>query len=152
MTDAADYPLEILNNRIFPVDRPTLFNAFADPEKLKQWWGPDGFINTISTFDFRKGGDWHITMTSPDGTDFDNHLSFTEIVVPERIAFIHHGPMHVYLMTMTFTENEGGTGLSWRMQFEDNDDNRKLEGFIRQANEQNFDRLKSVLQQQTGKR
>lgn len=152
MTDAADYTLEILNNRIFPVDRPTLFNAFADPEKLKQWWGPDGFTNTISTFDFRTGGDWRITMTAPDGTDFENHLSFTEIVAAERIAFIHHGPMHVYLMTMSFAERDQGTALSWRMQFEDTEDNRKLADFIRKANEQNFDRLESVLQQQTGTR
>ena len=74
--------MEILNDRLFEVDPPTLFDAFADPEKLTQWWGPHGFTNRIDEFDLRPGGDWRITMTASNGTDFDNHSTFQQVVPP----------------------------------------------------------------------
>lgn len=137
--------LEILNDRLFPVDAPTLFDAFADPDKLKDWWGPHDFTNRIDEFDFREGGSWRITMTASNGTDFDNHSTFQEIVPHSRIVFLHHEPMHVFTMEMTFSAEAGGTRLTWRMLFEPTEENRELQKFIRAANEQNFDRLEQVL-------
>ncbi|EHS48990.1 Activator of Hsp90 ATPase 1 family protein [Rhizobium sp. PDO1-076] len=142
--------MEILNNRLFAVDPSTLFNAFADPEKLKHWWGPHDFTNRIDEFDFREGGSWRITMTASDGTDFDNHSTFKEIVPARRIAFLHHEPMHIYTMEMTFSPESNGTRLHWRMLFEPTEENRALEKFITAANEQNFDRLEQVLDQHAG--
>jgi uncharacterized protein YndB with AHSA1/START domain len=139
--------MEILNERLFPVDPPTLFGAFADPAKLQQWWGPHGFTNRIDQFDFRPGGDWHITMTASDGTDFDNRSTFQEIVPFERIVFLHHLPMHVYTMEMRFVAEGDGTRLHWRMIFEPTQENLQLKKFIAAANEQNFDRLEALLQQ-----
>ncbi|MGL3605026.1 SRPBCC domain-containing protein [Rhizobium sp. G187] len=137
--------MEILNDRLFPVDPQTLFNAFADPAKLKHWWGPHDFTNRIDEFDFREGGSWRITMTASNGTDFDNHSTFQEIIPHSRIVFLHHEPMHIYTMEMTFAEESDGTRLHWRMLFEPTEENRDLATFIRAANEQNFDRLESVL-------
>lgn len=139
--------VEIVNERIFAVDRATLFDAFADPAKLARWWGPHGFSNRIDEFDFKPGGSWRITMTASDGTDFDNHSTFRAVVAPERIVFVHHLPMHVYEMEMTFSLAQDGTRLHWRMLFEPNEENRRLKTFIKAANEQNFDRLAAVLAQ-----
>ena len=139
--------MEILSDRLFEVDPPTLFDAFADPEKLTQWWGPHGFTNRIDQFDFRPGGDWRITMTASNGTDFDNHSTFQEVVPTERIVFLHHLPMHVYTMEMRFVGESGGTRLHWRMLFEPTEENLQLKKFIAAANEQNFDRLQDLLQQ-----
>ncbi|PYB75479.1 SRPBCC domain-containing protein [Rhizobium wuzhouense] len=142
--------LEILNDRLFPVDAPTLFGAFADPDTLKDWWGPHDFTNRIDEFDFREGGSWRITMTASNGTDFDNHSTFQEIVPNSRIVFLHHEPMHVFTMEMTYVAEDSGTRLHWRMLFEPTDENRELEKFIRAANEQNFDRLEAVLAKDEG--
>ncbi|WP_159948537.1 SRPBCC domain-containing protein [Rhizobium sp. 18065] len=144
--------MEILNNRLFSVDPSTLFNAFADPEKLKHWWGPHDFTNRIDEFDFREGGNWRITMTASNGTDFDNHSTFREIVPARRIAFLHHEPMHVYTMDMTFLPEGDGTRLQWRMLFDATEENLALETYIAAANEQNFDRLETVLEQTAGDR
>lgn len=143
--------LEILNTRIFAASRQAVFDAFAEPEQLKLWWGPDGFTNTIPEFDLRPGGKWRIVMTASDGTDFDNHCTFEEVVVPERIVYVHHLPMHVFSMEMIFDEEAGGTRLTWRMLFEPTDENRQLQKFLAAANEQNFDRLELHLHRQTGK-
>jgi uncharacterized protein YndB with AHSA1/START domain len=138
--------MEILNERLFGVDPATLFGAFADPQKLKQWWGPHGFTNTIGAFDFRPGGLWQITMTASNGTHFPNRSTFQEIVPGRRIVFLHHEPMHVYTMEMDFLSEDGGTRLHWRMLFEPTEENLQLQKFIAAANEQNFDRLENLLE------
>ncbi|MCM2471879.1 ATPase [Rhizobium sp. CG5] len=143
--------LEILNTRLFAASRQAVFDAFAEPEQLKLWWGPDGFTNSIPEFDLRPGGKWRIVMTASDGTDFDNHCTFEEVVVPERISYVHHLPMHVFSMEMTFDEEAGGTRLTWRMLFEPTYENRQLQKFLAAANEQNFDRLEHHLHHQPGK-
>lgn len=143
--------LEILNTRVFAASQEDLFNAFADPQQLKHWWGPDGFTNSIPEFDLRPGGKWRIVMTASDGTDFDNHCTFEDVLAPKRISYVHHLPMHVFTMTMTFEQEAGGTRLTWRMLFDPTEENLQLEKFLAAANEQNFDRLDNHLQQRNGK-
>ncbi|MGL4490199.1 MAG: SRPBCC family protein [Rhizobiaceae bacterium] len=145
MSNDKALPMDITNSRVFNAPRETLFDAFADPENLAHWWGPDGFTNTIHTFDFRPGGTWHFTMHASNGADFVNTSTFTEISAPERIVFIHHLPVHVFTMTMTFAMEGADTRLTWHMHFEPSADNAALKDFIAAANEQNFDRLEAFL-------
>ena len=138
-------PMEVSNTRIFEASRETLFEAFAEPEKLKHWCGPEGFTNTIHAFDFKPEGVWHFTMHAPNGPDFENTSTFSEIVAPARIVFVHHLPVHIFTMTMTFAAEGSGARLTWLMQFEPSVDNASLKDFITAANEQNFDRLSAFL-------
>lgn len=140
-----DEKVEILTERLFPVEPQVLFDAFAKPEQLTEWWGPNGFTNRIDEFDLRAGGTWRITMTASNGNGFDNRSTFEIVEAPSRISFVHHEPMHIYRMDMTFKPEEGGTRLVWFMQFEPNEENQMLKKFIAAANEQNFDRLEVVL-------
>ncbi len=137
---------EIISARIFSAPPEAVFGAFADPKLLAQWWGPQGFRNTIQTFDLRPGGEWRLVMHSPDGADYANESEFVEIDAPRRIVFIHQRPMHRFTTTMTFEPAAGGqTRLTWRMVFDDRSEVEKLGSFIAAANEQNFDRLAAVL-------
>lgn len=138
--------MEILNERLFPVDRDALFQTFSNPRLLEKWWGPDGFTNVITAFDFRPGGTWKLTMTASDGNEFHNVSTFRDVLVPERIVFEHHEPIHVYQMTMDFLQEPDGTTLRWHMAFDATDELLHLKPFIRAANEQNFDRLGSLLE------
>ncbi|MFA7414514.1 MAG: SRPBCC domain-containing protein [Rhizobium sp.] len=138
--------IEILNDRLFPVDRQTLFNAFAEPEKLELWWGPDGFTNHITAFDLRPGGTWLVTMIASNGSEFHNRWTFQEVVTGERIRAFHHEPVHAFPLEMTFTEEIGGARLTWRMLFDRTEGNMELERFLHAANEQNFNRLQAVLE------
>ena len=70
--------------------RDLVFEAWADPRHLSQWWGPDGFTTSTSAFDMRPGGVWRFVMHGPDGRDYDNRITFDEIVRPEFIRY-HHG-------------------------------------------------------------
>lgn len=141
--------LEILTSRVFPIHRAALFDAFADPEKLVQWWGPHGFTNTMHCFDLQPGGEWRITMRNSDGQDFENHSTFEHVQAPEEIRFFHHGPVHAFTMIMSYSETEDGTRLTWRMLFARTRESLELKPFIAAANEQNFDRLAEILKLST---
>lgn len=138
--------LHVVSERFLNTTAETLFSAFADPQRLAVWWGPHGFTNRISEFDFTPGGTWTITMTSSDGTDFDNRWTFQAIEPARRILALHHEPMHVFTLEIIFDEQPDGTRLVWRMQFDDTPENREIEPFIAAANQQNFDRLQAELQ------
>lgn len=137
--------MTIVTSRKIATSPSALFDAFADPERLKLWWGPDGFTNTIHTFDFRSGGTWNFTMHAPDRSNFENTCTFGEIQPGSRIAFMHHLPMHVFAMTMDFIPSGLGALLKWTMEFEPNETNAALRPFIETANEQNFNRLEGNL-------
>ena len=122
-----------------------MFSAFSDPERLKLWWGPEGFTNTIHVFDFRPAGKWQFTMHAPDGENYENTCTFVAILTEKRIEFIHHLPMHVFTMTMTFEPENTGTNMKWQMDFEPNETNTAVRPFVEAGNEQNFDRLERHL-------
>ena len=55
--DAADiYAREIATTRVFDAPRELVWQAWSDPEHLRNWWGPKGFTDTISEVDFSPGG------------------------------------------------------------------------------------------------
>ena len=66
-----------------------VFEAFTEVRHLSRWGGPDGFTTTTAAFEFRVGGEWEFVMHGPDGTDYQEWITWTEIVPPERIALRH---------------------------------------------------------------
>jgi uncharacterized protein YndB with AHSA1/START domain len=145
--ELAEIAFETHNSRDLNAQRETVFDAFAKPELLAQWWGPKGFTITIEKFDFRAGGEWVFVMHGPDGQNYPNRKKFVEIERPSRIVFRHIQAGHDFLMTMTFQDLGNKTRLTWDMQFESDGDNPALKGFILSANEENFDKLGDLLRQ-----
>jgi uncharacterized protein YndB with AHSA1/START domain len=136
---------EVVSTRLIDAPRERVFAAFSDPAQLAKWWGPNGFTNTINKFEFHEGGDWHLTMHGPDGTDYRNESVFVEIVEPERIVYDHLRTMHRFLMDMMFFDFGGKTRLIWRQRFESPEELERIKAFVPAANEQNFDRLEAHL-------
>jgi uncharacterized protein YndB with AHSA1/START domain len=135
----------IVSTRLLPAGRELVFKAFADPSILQQWWGPLGFTNTFSEFDFRPGGSWTYVMHAPDGTDYHNESRFLEVVKPERIVIEHLRPMHRFELSVSLQEVGKQTQLSWHMLFDTPQECERIKSFVTAANEQNFDRLQSEL-------
>ena len=97
--------------------RPAIvFAALSTPEGVAQWWGPDGFTTTTSTFDMRPGGVWRFVMHGPDGRDYENRITFDEVVPPERLVYHHGGGDEVepvqFRTTVTFEDVGGRTRLT----------------------------------------
>lgn len=119
--------------------------AYADPARLAEWWGPNGFRTTTQAFDFRDGGVWDYVMHGPDGQDFGGHRIFREIAAPSRLVARHEGSMHDFTMTVVLEEADGDTDMTWVLDFDPNPSNEGLRDIILAANEQNFDRLETHL-------
>jgi len=108
---------EIVATRVFDAPRELVFEMWTDPKHVVEWWGPNGFTNTIHEMDVRPGGVWRVVMHGPDGRDYDNTIVYAEIVKPERLVYDHvsEPPIHV---SVTFADEGGKTRLTVRMLFE----------------------------------
>src|SRR6478672_4521006 len=87
--EAATVDREIVISRVIDAPRELVFEAFTEVRHLSQWWGPSGFSTTTESFEFRVGGEWVFVMHGPDGTDYHDWITWTDIAAPERIALLH---------------------------------------------------------------
>ena len=67
---------EIYSSRVLNAPLEIVYNAFANPLHLKEWWGPEGFTNTIHEFDLQPGGKWLLTMHGPEKGNYENFSIF----------------------------------------------------------------------------
>ena len=96
---------EIVISRVISAPRELVFEAFTEVRHLSRWWGPEGFTTTTRAFEFRVGGEWDFVMHGPDGTDYQEWISWTEIAPPERIALLHgesRGDPNAFESVLTF--------------------------------------------------
>ncbi|MBV8939287.1 MAG: SRPBCC domain-containing protein [Alphaproteobacteria bacterium] len=107
--------------------RERVWQAWTDPQLLKQWWGPKGVTIASCTLDLRPGGIFHYCMRTPGAGDMWGKFTYREVVPPERLVFIvsfsdekggvTRHPLNVNwplktLSTVTFTAHDGKTDVS----------------------------------------
>lgn len=71
---------EIYSSRELNTTLEIVYQAFANPLQLKNWWGPEGFTNTIHEFDLRPEGKWLLTMHGPEKGNYENSSVFKTVV------------------------------------------------------------------------
>ena len=98
-----------------PVD--LVWEAWINPEHIANWWGPDGFTNTITKMDVRPGGEWDLVMHGPDGTDYKNKSIFKEIIPFKKIVY-EHVSAPKFITTVNFEDLGKQTLINWHMLFE----------------------------------
>ncbi len=82
---------EIVISRVINAPRELVFEAFTEVRHLSRWWGPEGFTTTTRAFEFRVGGAWDFVMHGPDGTDYQEWISWTEIAEVSSAARVRGG-------------------------------------------------------------
>ncbi|MEC7264818.1 MAG: SRPBCC domain-containing protein [Bacteroidota bacterium] len=93
-----------------------VWEVWTTPEHIAQWWGPDGFTNTIQTMDVQEGGEWKLTMHGPDGTNFPNRSVYKEVVPFKKIVFEHFNPH--FFTTVEIEAFGQTTKMEWSMLFD----------------------------------
>jgi uncharacterized protein YndB with AHSA1/START domain len=83
-------------------------------------------------------------MHGPNGASYPNESVFREIEPDTRIV-IEHVVQPWFRLTLTLTPRGDGTHLSWVQKFESPEFAAKMRSLCEPANEQNLDRLESVL-------
>src|SRR3954453_1136474 len=111
---------EIVISRVIDASRDLVFDAFTEVRHLSRWWGPEGFTTPTRACDFREGGECDFVMHGPDGTDYQEWISWTEIVPPERIALRHgesRGDPNAFESVLTFAPDGAATRIEMRTVF-----------------------------------
>lgn len=86
--------------RTFDAPVETVWKAWSDPEMFKKWWGPKDFTCPVANIDFRVGGNSHVAMHGPAGSDFDK--DFWSTGVYKEIV-----PMEKIVVTDSFADEKG---------------------------------------------
>ena len=125
-----------------PAPPSAVYAAMRDPARLARWWGPDGFRNTIHTYEFEPGGRWRMTMHGPDGVDYPNESRFTRLE-DDRVFEIEHLNGHHFVLSLALhAEGDGSsTRVDWQQCFDTAAHYQELAGFVARANQQNLERL-----------
>jgi uncharacterized protein YndB with AHSA1/START domain len=111
---------EIVISRVINASRELVFEAFTEVRHLSRWWGPEGFTTTTQSFEFRVGGEWVFVLHGPDGTDYPEWITWTEISPPERIALLHgefREDPNAFESVLTFEPDAAATRIEMRTVF-----------------------------------
>ncbi len=106
-----------------------VFEAFTDPEQLKQWWWPSGFTAPAAEVDLRVGGAYRIAMRWPEYIPEESHFShsmggeYYEIDRPHRLVMSgraineEQGELFATLIELTLEDSAEGTLLTMRQSY-----------------------------------
>lgn len=113
-----------------PIEK--VWQAWADPDIFKRWWGPRGYSSNLAKTDFRVGGRYLWNMHSPEGKDFYSAGAFKEIIPMKKIVYTDsfsdengkvipasdygmpgNWPMEL-TTTVTFEDMDGKTKVIWQ--------------------------------------
>lgn len=122
-----------------------MWEVWTNPRHIANWWGPNGFTNTIQTMDFQEGGEWKFTMHGPDGTNYPNRSIFKEIIPFKKIVIEHFNPH--FITTVLFESKDNETHIDWTLLF-DTVEMRETIVKVHKADEgqkQNIERLEKYL-------
>jgi uncharacterized protein YndB with AHSA1/START domain len=138
---------ELIITRTLNAPRELVWEVFTNPEHIKNWWGPNGFTNTINIMEVKPGGVWDLVMHGPDGTNYKNKSIFKEVVKPLRIVY-EHVSAPKFTATITFEADGNKTFLTWWMLFETAAEFHQVVKVFKadEGLKQNIERLEAYLQ------
>lgn len=126
-----------------------VWEVWTHPEHIKNWWGPNGFTNSISLMNVVPKGDWNLVMHGPDGTDYPNKSQFKEVIPFHKLVYEHISTPK-FTSTIRFESRSDTTFLEWQLLFETREQMMQVVKAFR-ADEgltQNVDKLQSYLHAQ----
>jgi uncharacterized protein YndB with AHSA1/START domain len=113
MNERTERRLEMARRYEAPPER--VFAAWTEPDRMKHWWGPEGWSIPWSEADLRAGGAFRYAMRSPEGDEHIVEGTIAEIDPPRIYSTVselggdgNHPPVRV-VTTATFEEQDGGT-------------------------------------------
>jgi uncharacterized protein YndB with AHSA1/START domain len=125
---------DLFISRDIHAPRETVWEAWSDPEKLRQWWIPEPLECCVVELDLRAGGGFETEMREAD-QEFKPHMKacFLDVLEKQRIVFTTSltagwRPVEPWLaMTaiISLTERDGITTYSANVLHRSDEDGRK---------------------------
>ncbi len=127
---------ELSISRFINAPRAAVWQAWADPEKFKQWWIPAPIVCRVEKMSLEAGGGF-VTLMSEDGGAFKPHVEgcFLDIRPQERIVFttalkegwVPAEPWLTISSIITMEDEGSGTRYIARALHKNPEDSRKHE-------------------------
>lgn len=124
VTKDADKKALVLE-RVFQAPRQRVWQAWADPEQFKQWWGPRGWQTEVKDADVRQGGSMIYGMKCVDeaqgewfGQTAWGKMEFSTVDEPKTMVYVDYfcdesgqvdQTMPASTVTIEFEEQDGAT-------------------------------------------
>ena len=106
---------EIVLTRVFNAPRALVFEAYTQPEHVRNWWGPRNSTKVHFEAEVRPGGNWRYVILSGDGDEVPFTGVYQEVTPPDRLVYTEIYDVAPFnagdpaLNTVTFTEEAGKT-------------------------------------------
>ena len=143
--------LEIVTTREFDAPIELVFDVLTKPEHVRNWFAPFTDVVTECSIDLRVGGNYHIVIVTPDGTECSFRGTYLEVEPPNRTVatWLFEGwPDAHAVETTELHEADGVTELTMRLAFRDKagrDHMTKFDGIL-----ESFDRTEALLRSLLG--
>ena len=142
---------EICFTRVFDWPREYIFDAWTDPEQVRQWWGCAEGQVTVCEIDLRVGGAWRCAMRMPDGLEHTFKGTYREIDSPARLVYTECYDMEFcgrpeWLTTISLEDLGGKTKFTNVLLHKTREArDGHLQSGMERGMEHGFDRLDSVI-------
>jgi uncharacterized protein YndB with AHSA1/START domain len=122
--DAATLTMTITTEFDAPIDR--VWQLWANPRLLEQWWGPPTWPATFVDHDLSVDGEVTYYMTGPDGERAGGWWTIRAVDPPNSLEFedgfsnpdgTKNRDMPMTIGRVTITEQDGGTRMVLASQF-----------------------------------
>ena len=113
-TAAATRPSLTLKRRL-SAPPAKVYAAWTDPEKIMQWFGPEGVAMVSAESDPRVGGRYRFIARAPDGELHNVSGEYREVVPNQKLVFTWSWistPERVSLVTVALKPDGDGTMLT----------------------------------------
>jgi uncharacterized protein YndB with AHSA1/START domain len=145
--------LEIVTTREFDAPLGLVFDVLTKPEHVRNWFAPFTDQVTECSIDLHVGGNYHIVVVTPDGTECSFRGTYLEVEPPNRTVatWLFEGwPDAHAVETTELHETDGVTTMTIKLAFRDRAGRDHMTRFDGQEDGYNKmeDYLRSLLDQE----
>jgi glutathione S-transferase len=106
--------------RRFDAPRERVFDAWTNPQVLREWWAAGDLTPGDAEIDLREGGRYRLSMVTSSGETHTVSGEYKEVRAPERLAYTWAWEMGpevmnaepVTLVEVDFEDDGGGTTVT----------------------------------------
>ncbi len=104
MEETADGKYRMQVRRRMPASREVVYEAWTDPEGMREWMCPGDVVSAEATLDVRVGGSYRITMRNKERVH-EHTGTYLVVDPPAKLSFTWSGqdnPHEITLVTVEF--------------------------------------------------
>jgi len=87
-SSAAGASNDFVLSRVFDAPRDLVWRCFTEPDHMKHWWGPKGFVVDRASMTLHPGGMFHYRLVAANGFEMWGRMTYREISPKDRIVCI----------------------------------------------------------------